>query len=125
MITLNSILLNYILTCTFQLSSIPEVSGTQADPIEKTKAETKVDINPPPEVSSPENSELKGPLNEQSSDSVQPKDSPVPSHPEYDRFIKMVSVGVPLEAVKLKLSAEGLDPYVFAKLVQNRDKIYT
>ncbi|XP_072938592.1 WASH complex subunit 3 [Epargyreus clarus] len=30
--------------------------------------------------------------------------------PEYERFVKMVQVGVPLNAVKLKLSLEGLDP---------------
>ncbi|XP_032515059.1 WASH complex subunit 3 [Danaus plexippus] len=29
---------------------------------------------------------------------------------EYERFVKMVQVGVPTEAVKLKISLEGLDP---------------
>ncbi|CAK1540801.1 unnamed protein product [Leptosia nina] len=36
--------------------------------------------------------------------------SPSQLKPEYMRFIKMVQVGVPLQAVKLKLSLEGLDP---------------
>lgn len=39
------------------------------------------------------------------------------SHPEYDRFIKMLHVGVPLQAVKLKVSLEGLDPTVFEKIL--------
>lgn len=108
------------LISTFQLSSIPEVSGTQTDPKVKTKVEPKVETNPPPEVNSPGNNELKGPVKEQSPDTVKLEDNPAPSHSEYDRFIKMVSVGVPLEAVKLKLSAEGLDPNLFAKLVSTK-----
>lgn len=107
-------------TFTFQLSSIPEVSETQTDPKTITKIEPNVETNPPPEVNSPGNSELKGPVKEKSPDTVKLEDNPAPSHPEYDRFIKMVSVGVPLEAVKLKLSAEGLDPNLFAKLVSTK-----
>ncbi|XP_061729671.1 WASH complex subunit 3 [Cydia pomonella] len=37
--------------------------------------------------------------------------------PEYMRFVKMVQVGVPLQAVKLKLTLEGLDPIVFDKII--------
>lgn len=37
--------------------------------------------------------------------------------PEYDRFVKMVQVGVPLEAVKLKVSLEGLDPEILEKVL--------
>lgn len=114
--TLHLIFYLWFLTFTFQLSSIPEVSGIQAKPKEQTNVET----NPPPEVNTPENTERKEPAKEQSPDSVKPEDIPAPSHPEYDRFLKMVSVGVPLEAVKLKLSTEGLDPNVFVKLVSTK-----
>lgn len=82
------------------------------------KTETKLETNPPPVVNLPENNEEKGLVNEQSPESVNTDDSPAPSYPEYDRFLKMVSVGVPLEAVKLKLSVEGLDLNVFVKLVK-------
>lgn len=40
------------------------------------------------------------------------EESPGIERPEYDRFVKMVQVGVPLQAVKLKVSLEGLDPNV-------------
>lgn len=44
-------------------------------------------------------------------------DSTVTSRPEYDRFVKMVQVGVPLQAAKLKCSLEGLDPDVLAEIL--------
>lgn len=103
----------YLSQFRFQLSSIPEVSAIQAKP--------KAEINPAPEVNPPETSEQIEPVKEQSSETEKTENSSVPpAHPEYDRFIKMVSVGVPLEAVKLKVSLEGLDPNVFAKLVSNK-----
>ena len=49
----------------------------------------------------------------QSADVVEGK----PAHPEYDRFVKMVQVGVPLQAVKLKLQLEGLDPNVLDEVL--------
>ncbi|CAB3235330.1 unnamed protein product [Arctia plantaginis] len=39
------------------------------------------------------------------------------ARPEYDRFVKMVQVGVPLPAVKLKISLEGLDPNVLDEIL--------
>lgn len=39
-------------------------------------------------------------------------------HPEYERFVKMVQVGVPVQAVKLKLQLEGLDPNVLDEVLQ-------
>ncbi|XP_041987300.1 WASH complex subunit 3 [Aricia agestis] len=36
---------------------------------------------------------------------------------EYERFVKMVHVGVPIEAVKLKLSLEGLDVHIFEQIL--------
>lgn len=38
--------------------------------------------------------------------------------PEYDKFVKMVQVGVPLQAVKLKVSLEGLDPEILEQLIK-------
>ncbi|XP_014369324.2 WASH complex subunit 3 [Papilio machaon] len=38
--------------------------------------------------------------------------------PEYERFIKLVQVGVPLQAVKLKISIEGLDPDEFESMLK-------
>lgn len=37
--------------------------------------------------------------------------------PEYNKFVKMVRVGVPLQAAKLKCALEGLDPDVLAELL--------
>lgn len=37
--------------------------------------------------------------------------------PEYERFVKMVQVGVPKDAVKLKISLEGLDPNELDKIL--------
>lgn len=90
-----------------QLSSIPELTHniphtpevaetpaiaeqTNALPIEETNGE-------------PEQSEDK-------TDSL--------ARPEYDRFIKMVQVGVPVQAVKLKVSLEGLDPNVLEDILR-------
>ncbi|XP_075974595.1 coiled-coil domain containing 53 [Anticarsia gemmatalis] len=39
------------------------------------------------------------------------------ARPEYDRFVKMVQVGVPLQAVKLKVGLEGLDPNVLDEIL--------
>ncbi|KAJ2950308.1 hypothetical protein O0L34_g11674 [Tuta absoluta] len=46
--------------------------------------------------------------------------TPEPSYPEYDKFVKMVHVGVPLPAVKLKMSTEGLDPDILDKILGNK-----
>lgn len=51
------------------------------------------------------------------SSEIDKPDSSPKSRPEYDRFVKMVQVGVPLQAVKLKLSLEGLDPDVFDEIL--------
>jgi len=32
--------------------------------------------------------------------------------PQYARFFRMIQVGVPVEAVRLKMQAEGLDPSI-------------
>lgn len=39
------------------------------------------------------------------------------SRPQYDRFVKMVHVGVPLQAAKLKCAMEGLDPNVLDEII--------
>lgn len=59
-----------------------------------------------PEGSSPEE-DSKLDINqtvEESTEEVSEKD------PQYDRYFKMIQVGVPMPAVKNKIKAEGLDP---------------
>lgn len=34
------------------------------------------------------------------------------SNPQYARFFRMIQVGVPVQAVRLKMHAEGLDPSI-------------
>lgn len=41
-----------------------------------------------------------------------PKESKVKIDPLYGKFFKMVQVGVPVQAVKLKMQNEGLDPNI-------------
>lgn len=75
--------------------------------------------DPKPQVVSPETKpdesvEEPEPKVEESQET--PKEE-APVRPEYDRFLKMVQVGVPLQAVKLKVSIEGLDPNVLEEII--------
>jgi WASH complex subunit CCDC53 len=36
----------------------------------------------------------------------------VANDPQYARFLRMIQFGVPVEAVRLKMHAEGLDPSI-------------
>ncbi|XP_063823075.1 WASH complex subunit 3 [Ostrinia nubilalis] len=81
-----------------RLSSIPEVNSVKE--VEKPPEDSSSDSKPEP---SPETQET--------------EQSPPQTRPEYDRFIKMVQVGVPLQAVKLKVSMEGLDPDIFEQII--------
>lgn len=96
-----------------QLSSIPElntpttVSATEVPetkPTEETPQANNEDIKVPETPDTPI----------QNVDTVEGKPQ---TRPEYDRFVKMVQVGVPLQAVKLKVSLEGLDPNVLDEIL--------
>ncbi|XP_059055558.1 WASH complex subunit 3 [Achroia grisella] len=90
-----------------RLSSIPEANTTEsAQPTQNTtvKSEDTTDQN---EASPTDTENIK---EEESKESAQ-------SHPEYDRFVKMIQVGVPLQAVKLKVTMEGLDPSVLETII--------
>lgn len=43
-------------------------------------------------------------------DEVDPPKEPEPENPELLKYRKMIQVGVPLQAVKIKMQIEGLDP---------------
>ncbi|CAG4934470.1 unnamed protein product [Parnassius apollo] len=100
-----------------RLSSIPEVNDSSQtnesvkslDNSQVKTEEAEVDN----QTQGIKNTEEKAPETEASTtnDSIQTK-------PEYERFIKMIQVGVPLEAVKLKVSLEGLDPKVLESLLK-------
>lgn len=96
-----------------QLASIPEVANTQTPKIEDNSEKNSSKPHDSEHLEPPQAST---PVEEPPAEVETP--APVPSHPEYDRFVKMVQVGVPLEAVKLKVSLEGLDPSVFEKIVK-------
>ncbi|KAJ8730490.1 hypothetical protein PYW08_001903 [Mythimna loreyi] len=101
-----------------RLSSIPELNTTTATPAEKPSQ--------PTEVSPAKSAEdTPAPVTEVAQDTKEP-DAPSqaadvvegkPARPEYDRFVKMVQVGVPVQAVKLKLQLEGLDPNVLDEVL--------
>lgn len=84
-----------------QLSSIPEVN-------------TETDAAKPQEPVTEQPTEI----NEANSEQINAANENIPENsntaekmkPEYERFVKMVQVGVPIDAVKLKISLEGLDP---------------
>ncbi|XP_063624270.1 WASH complex subunit 3 [Cydia splendana] len=104
-----------------KLSSIPEVniqsqSKTEDHEPPDTNAgkpdSTPVDSSEPAHNTNPETSE--------GNDTTVPNETATEETavtPEYMRFVKMVQVGVPLQAVKLKLTLEGLDPSVFDKIM--------
>ncbi|KAL0881248.1 hypothetical protein ABMA27_002345 [Loxostege sticticalis] len=89
-----------------RLSSIPEVNTTKE--IAKPQEDTQVEKPPEKEETEP------------SLETQETEPSPVQARPEYDRFVKMVQVGVPLQAVKLKVSMEGLDPDIFEQIINNK-----
>uniref|UniRef100_A0A2A4JR21 WASH complex subunit CCDC53 n=1 Tax=Heliothis virescens TaxID=7102 RepID=A0A2A4JR21_HELVI len=100
------------------LSSIPELNTTTPPASEKPAETEATPITATPAPSS-EASQTTAPdptpeAPTQTEDTVEGKPQ---SHPEYDRFVKMVQVGVPLQAVKLKLSLEGLDPNVLDQIL--------
>ncbi|XP_045447340.1 WASH complex subunit 3 [Melitaea cinxia] len=84
-----------------RLSSIPEVN-------------TETDAAKPQEPVTEQPTEI----NEANSEQINAANENIPENsntaekikPEYERFVKMVQVGVPIDAVKLKISLEGLDP---------------
>lgn len=96
----------------FQLSSIPEVNNSTSPQKPIAKPEEAA-------PTAPQTSETTEPASQDVETPVElPQSLPEPSNrPEYDRFIKMVQVGVPLQAVKLKVSLEGLDPEVLEKIL--------
>lgn len=101
-----------------QLSSIPELNiPTPITEVQKTEA--------PPSIAptEPQNSRPvtvdPQPQPEEQAQNVDTVEGKV-ARPEYDRFVKMVQVGVPLQAVKLKLSLEGLDPNILDEILGNK-----
>ncbi|KAI5711285.1 hypothetical protein M8J76_002935 [Diaphorina citri] len=77
--------------------------------VESSKSESNNPTTEPAVIAQPE-SVTPAPNQEQSqsnvTDSSQPKEVPE----ELKRFFKMVQFGVPVQAVKLKMKAEGFDP---------------
>lgn len=95
-----------------QLSSIPEVNTAQNVP----KPEESGNENAKDEKETTQN--RTEPNNEQTTVKNEPVTESILIKPEYERFIKMVQVGVPLDAVKLKISLEGLDPKEFDNIMK-------
>lgn len=104
--------LNHLLLFILQLSSIPELNTptatTQPDAIDiKLKTEDTQDSSSKEE---PQQSAETSTVTETVVETIQDR-------PEYDRFVRMVQVGVPLPAVKLKVSLEGLDPNILDEIL--------
>ncbi|CAH2108702.1 unnamed protein product [Euphydryas editha] len=92
-----------------RLSSIPEVN-------------TETDTSKPQDPTNEQPTEVNETVNEQTktvNESI-PEDTNTTEKmkPEYERFVKMVQVGVPIDAVKLKISLEGLDPNELDKILK-------
>ncbi|XP_053612929.1 WASH complex subunit 3 [Plodia interpunctella] len=93
-----------------RLSSIPEINTTQAKAQEQPTDDTA-------------NTEVANTQSNKTSvdntDEEKSKDVPatVTIPPEYEKFIKMVQVGVPLQAVKLKAGIEGLNTDLLEKIL--------
>ncbi|KAL3883424.1 hypothetical protein ACJMK2_029689 [Sinanodonta woodiana] len=98
-----------------KLASIPGLEGVTAPssssaPVvvsSSTSSSTAPQSGPPPPPpASPVPMQIEKPAQEK----VETPQNPVSKDPRYMRFFKMLQVGVPETAVKLKMSAEGLDP---------------
>jgi len=111
-----------------KLASIPGLENVQASAKQSTQQPTQQPINQPTtqpttqpisqpdkssEVAQPSPSvELSTSLEVPESDAQDTPVSanPVSADPRYARFFKMVKMGVPEPAVKVKMTAEGIDP---------------
>ncbi|KAL3266213.1 hypothetical protein HHI36_010395 [Cryptolaemus montrouzieri] len=52
-----------------------------------------------------------------SNEEIPQNEAPKPNEdPRYSKYFKMVQVGVPIPAVKLKMQSEGLDPNILDKI---------
>ncbi|XP_023942249.1 WASH complex subunit 3 [Bicyclus anynana] len=94
-----------------RLSSIPEVNTPQKVPkpeesINEQENNQKVTVSEQNDESQVNDNQLE----------TTTESSTVKS--EYDRFLKMVQVGVPIDAVKLKIALEGLDPNEFDNIMR-------
>ncbi|XP_047989940.1 WASH complex subunit 3 [Leguminivora glycinivorella] len=103
-----------------KLSSIPEVSIQSQCKTEDPQQDTNAGKPDHIPVDSTEPSQNTNPETSEGSDTTATKEVGMEEAsvaPEYMRFVKMVQVGVPLQAVKLKLTMEGLDPNVFDRVM--------
>ncbi|XP_026732395.1 WASH complex subunit 3 isoform X2 [Trichoplusia ni] len=99
-----------------RLSSIPELNiPTPTTEVQKTEAPPSI-APTEPQNTSPVTVDPQ-PQPEEQAQNVDTVEGKV-ARPEYDRFVKMVQVGVPLQAVKLKLSLEGLDPNILDEILE-------
>ncbi|KPJ06832.1 WASH complex subunit CCDC53 [Papilio machaon] len=98
-----------------RLSSIPEINET-------LQTDTNVESLNTSEIKSEDRTddtkkEVKE-IEDKPEDNVSQTTTDTVIKPEYERFIKLVQVGVPLQAVKLKISIEGLDPDEFESMLK-------
>ncbi|CAL4124167.1 unnamed protein product, partial [Meganyctiphanes norvegica] len=111
--------------CIFQLSSVP---GLDDVVVPETNTPATTDVAPASDSSAPapETAQAAAPVAPpadaapQTTDTVDSAPTDVPQEavstipiskdPRYAPYFKMLSVGVPAQAVKLKMNAEGLDP---------------
>ncbi|KAK3585737.1 hypothetical protein CHS0354_020306 [Potamilus streckersoni] len=97
-----------------KLASIPGLEGVTAPSSSSASAGVSSSTSsntapqsgpPPPPPASPMPMQAEQPV-----EKVETQQNPVSKDPRYMRFFKMLQVGVPETAVKMKMSAEGLDP---------------
>ncbi|XP_045472106.1 WASH complex subunit 3 [Harmonia axyridis] len=79
-----------------------------------TNEESKIENNLP-EMETSELNEV--PTEEIKSEEVtEPVESKPSEDPQYSKYFKMVQVGVPVQAVKLKMKADGFDPTILDQM---------
>ncbi|KAF4530500.1 hypothetical protein B566_EDAN017517 [Ephemera danica] len=89
-----------------KLDSIPGLEGATEQEIQPLSQETTVPI----EKTSSDNT--KAPEVPHQEKTVEPSAPVASQDPQYSKYFRMVQVGVPVQAVKLKMQQEGLDPSV-------------
>jgi len=105
--------------CQHRLTSVDERLQRTEDQLRELEAKLSSvpEVEPAPSSAGPQAVETEDKNVEKAAEDVKPQDEgpPLREHPAYAPFLRMVAVGVPEAAVRLKMEAEGLDPSVLSQ----------
>nr|CAD7262967.1 unnamed protein product [Timema shepardi] len=88
-------------------AKLNSIAGLEDVPV--ATPENPPEFTPPPPPVAPV-TDVPSSASEPQPNNATPAQTKISQDPQYSRFFRMVAVGVPLQAVKQKMHAEGLDP---------------